>query len=199
MRLLLSFLLVAGLCLAQVSRADRFSNNSFELTGAAHVTAAVSGNVTTSAGGVMTVNTAAVHGLVAGDRATLTSCATGGLNADWTIATVPTTSSFTVTGTGVNNANSASCVLQSWKVLATYTGYVTSVIITNNSSSTRTVNLTDLSTSCSGAPCRVGLPKDCSILANTSFILPLQWIRAGSGMRISASGADVEYRIVGSR
>ena len=198
MRLALSLLFVA-FGFAQVQRSDRASSNFLELIGIAHGTATVSGNVTTTAGGVMTVNTTGTHGLVAGDRAVLTSCATAGLNAEWTIATAPTGTSFTVTGTGVNNANSASCSLQSFKVLASRTAYVAGIVLTNNSSGAKVVNVKDLSTSCGSAPCRIGPPKDLSVAANSTVVYTLPWVRAGSGIQISAAdGTSIEYRIVGS-
>lgn len=198
MRFALSLLFVA-VGLAQVQRSDRASSNFLELIGIAHGTATVSGNVTTTAGGVMTVNTTGTHGLVAGDRAVLTSCATAGLNAEWTIATAPSGTSFTVTGTGVNNANSASCSLQSFKVLASRTAYVAGIVLTNNSSGAKVVNVKDLSTSCASAPCRIGPPKDLSVAANSTVVYSLPWIRAGSGIQISAAdGTSIEYRIVGS-
>lgn len=74
-------------------------------------TPVIGANVTSDGSGVMTVTTVAAHNLVVGDRFTLASCATAGLNGEWAIATTPTTTTLTVTGTGQNNANSASCVM----------------------------------------------------------------------------------------
>lgn len=198
MRFALSLLFVA-VGLAQVQRFDRASSNFLELIGVAHGTASVSGNVTTNGSGVMTVTTTGSHGLVAGDQAVLASCAEAGLNSTWTIATVPLATTFTVTGTGVNNANSASCVLQSFKVLASRTAYIAGIVLINNSTGAKVVNIKDLSTSCASAPCRIGPPKDLSVAANSTVVYSLPWIRAGSGIQISAAdGTSIEYRIVGS-
>lgn len=198
MRTIALFLLLIPVGLAQPSKSDRFSSNSYEFHGVVPY-GAVSGNVTTNGTGVMTVTTAAAHGLIAGDKAILASCAESGLNATWTIATVPLATTFTVTGTGVNNANSASCVLTSYKNLTSTTFYVSGVVITNNGTSSRTVNLRDKSTSCNAGACRVGVPLNLVIEAGTVYVIPLPYISATSGMEISASAAtDIEYRIIGS-
>lgn len=198
MRFLLLACLTLTVCLAQPSKADRFSPNSAEFSGVIPY-GAVSGNVTTNGSGVMTVTTAAAHSLAAGDIAVLTSCATSALNGTWTIATVPLSTTFTVTGTGSNNASSGSCVLQSFKTLTTRTFYASAVVITNNNTSAQTVNVRDGSINCASAPCRVGVPKNLSIAANTVYVIFLPYISAVSGVYVSGSVAtDLEYRIIGS-
>jgi hypothetical protein len=71
----------------------------------------VSGNVTTDGSGVMTVTTAAAHNLYVGDRFALSACTTAGLNGEWPIATTPTTTTLTVSGTGQNNATDGTCAM----------------------------------------------------------------------------------------
>lgn len=198
MRTITLLIVLVSACLGQPSRADRFSPNSYEFSGVIPY-GAVSGNVTTNGSGVMTVNTAAAHGLVAGDLAVLTACAEAGLNATWTIATVPLATRFTVNATAVNNANSASCVLQSFKTLTTRTFYVSGIVIVNSNTSAKTVNVRDRSTNCNAGPCRVGIPLNMSVAASTPYVVSLPYIIATSGLYISGSvGTDLEYRIVGS-
>ena len=71
-------------------------------------------------------------------------------------------------------------------------------MLTNNSSGAKVVNLKDLGTGCASAPCRVGIPKDLSIAANSNYSIALPYIRAAGRIQISAAdGTSIEYRIVG--
>lgn len=199
MRTITLLIVLVSACLGQPSRADRFASNAGEFSGVIPF-GVVSGNVTSSSGGVITINTTAAHNLVAGDRVVLASCATSALNATWTVSTVPLTTRVTIAGSGVNDANSATCSMTSWRTLApSRTFYVSGVVITNNGTSARTVNLRDKSTNCNAGPCRVGVPLNLSIEAGTVYVMPLPWISAVSGMEISGSAAtDLEYRVVGA-
>jgi hypothetical protein len=87
------------------SSEDPFSARVVPLAGA---DIAASPNGATKSGSVATYTTVAPHGLVAGDRVVVTNVGVQGYNGNWTIASVPTATTFTATlGTG-NLASSGS-------------------------------------------------------------------------------------------